>query len=139
MGTLYFSTVFIQGSDEWDLFEQAAYPERDGCSLGFPDKGAALDFLISRVPDDLPEPDDSEIMSAGEYPRVHEGGCQNWQESDEWVACWDAGYGIAGLWRKEETTVRGDSEAYPDISEDDKDDPSEHAFECCCFLCIPGN
>lgn len=131
MTTLYFSAVFLQGSDEWDAFERHAYPEREGSSLGFPDKSAALDYLISLVPDDMPEPDDSEIMHAAEYPRVHDGGFQNWAENDEWVACWDASYGIAGLWRKEETTVR--ERAYVSDSEGCND---PDCFTC--IFCAPG-
>lgn len=128
--TLYFSAVFIQDSDFGD-FERHAYPEREGNSLGFPDKDAALAYLIDRAPDDMPTPDDSEIMHAAEYPRVHDGGFQNWAENDEWVACWDAGYSVAGLWQKVQTTVR-------EPATQDDSDPDNHDFGCMCIFCLPG-
>lgn len=130
--TLYVPVVSLQGSDEWNDFERAAYPEREGSSLGFCAKEAATAYLAERMPDEMPDLRDGEILSLGEYPSLHEGGCQTWHETEQYVAVWDAGYCLAGLWLKQETTTRD-----ADTS-DDSDDPDTHEFGCTCFLCIPG-
>lgn len=129
MTTLYYPVVFIQGSDEWDDFEQAAYPEREGNSLGFPAEAAATAWLAERMPDETPELDDDALLSLAEYPSLHIGGQQHWHETEQYVAVWDTGYCIAGLWLKEIMAV---SES------DDSDDPDTHEFGCTCFLCVPG-
>lgn len=108
MPTVYIPVVFIQGADEWDDFEQNAYPEREGVSLGFSDKEAAGNWLAARMPDEMPDLSDDQLLALGTYPSLHDGGCQNWYETDSYVAVWDAGYCIAGLWLKEKTTVRSE-------------------------------
>lgn len=132
MTTLYIPVVFIQGSDEWDAFEAVAYPEREGMSLGFPAPEAATAYLAERMPDEMPDMSDAELLSLAEYPSLHIGGSQTWHETEQHVAVWDTGYCLAGLWLKEQTTTRETD------APDDSDDPDTHEIGCTCFLCIPG-
>ncbi|MFC6022981.1 hypothetical protein ACFP2T_43380 [Plantactinospora solaniradicis] len=92
----YAEVTTHQDSESWRAFEAVAYPKREGLSLGWPDKDAALEHMMQW---ECGEACSSEVFH--DYQTEHPGNRESdYVETETHVVTWHTGLCHVALYRK---------------------------------------